>query len=80
MQLSAKWKILGWFIGLTILLAAPLFLGKYKIFLLSLLAIYALVALGLNLLMGYTGQIAAGHAGFLAIGAYFTAIIGENLP
>jgi len=80
MQLSTKWKILAWFIGLTILLAAPLFLGKYKIFLLSLLAIYALVALGLNLLMGYTGQIAAGHAGFLAIGAYFTAIIGENLP
>ena len=80
MQLSTKWKIMGWFIGLTILLAAPLFLGKYKIFLLSLLAIYALVALGLNLLMGYTGQIAAGHAGFLAIGAYFTAIIGENLP
>lgn len=80
MQLSAKWKILGWFIALTILLAAPLFLGKYTIFLLSLLAIYALVALGLNLLMGYTGQIAAGHAGFLALGAYFTAIIGEYLP
>lgn len=63
-----------------ILLLAPLFLGKYTIFLLSLLAIYALVSLGLNLLMGYTGQIAAGHAGFLALGAYFTAIIGEHLP
>ena len=79
MQQPAKWKILGWIIALIILLAAPLFLGKYTIFLLSLLAIYALVALGLNLLMGYTGQIAAGHAGFLALGAYFTAIIGENL-
>ncbi len=76
----AIWKILGWIIGLTILLIAPLFLGKYTVFLLSLLAIYALVALGLNLLMGYTGQIAAGHAGFLALGAYFTAIIGEILP
>jgi len=79
MQQPAKWKILGWIMALIFLLAAPLFLGKYTIFLLSLLAIYALVALGLNLLMGYTGQIAAGHAGFLAIGAYFTAIIGENL-
>jgi branched-chain amino acid transport system permease protein len=79
MQQPAKWKILGWIMASIILLAAPLFLGKYTIFLLSLLAIYALVALGLNLLMGYTGQIAAGHAGFLAIGAYFTAIIGENL-
>jgi branched-chain amino acid transport system permease protein len=29
--------------------------------------------------MGYTGQIAAGHAGFLAIGAYFTAIVSESV-
>ena len=79
MQKPAKWKILCWIIAVVILLLAPLFLGKYTIFLLSLLAIYALVALGLNLLMGYTGQIAAGHAGFLALGAYFTAIIGEKL-
>jgi branched-chain amino acid transport system permease protein len=79
MQISGKWKILGWTIALTILLLAPLFLGKYTIFLLSLLAIYALVSLGLNLLMGYTGQIAAGHAGFLAIGAYFTAIMSARL-
>ena len=68
-----------WVTVVTVLLLAPLFLGKYTIFLLSLLAIYALVSLGLNLLMGYTGQIAAGHAGFLALGAYFTAIIGERL-
>ena len=68
-----------WVAVVMILLLAPLFLGKYTIFLLSLLAIYALVSLGLNLLMGYTGQIAAGHAGFLALGAYFTAIIGEHL-
>jgi branched-chain amino acid transport system permease protein len=80
MQQLTKWKILGWIVAVVILLLAPLFLGKYTIFLLSLLAIYALVALGLNLLMGYTGQIAAGHAGFLALGAYFTAIIGESLP
>lgn len=76
MQLHRKWKIFGW-IGVTIiLLLLPLFLGKYTVFLMSLLAIYALVSLGLNLLMGYTGQIAAGHAGFLALGAYFTAIVG----
>ena len=80
MQPAAKWKIMGWIVAVIILLLAPLFLGKYTIFLLSLLSIYALVALGLNLLMGYTGQIAAGHAGFLALGAYCTAIIGESLP
>jgi branched-chain amino acid transport system permease protein len=78
MQPSGKWKILGWTAALIVLLILPLFLGKYSIFLLSLLAIYALVSLGLNLLMGYTGQIAAGHAGFLAIGAYVTAIFTAN--
>lgn len=79
MQQSGKWKILGWVLALIILLLLPLFLGKYSIFLLCLLAIYALVSLGLNLLMGYTGQIAAGHAGFLALGAYFTAIVSESV-
>jgi branched-chain amino acid transport system permease protein len=75
---SGKRKIWGWTGALVVLLILPLFLGKYSIFLLSLLAIYALVSLGLNLLMGYTGQIAAGHAGFLAIGAYVTAIFTAN--
>jgi branched-chain amino acid transport system permease protein len=79
MQLSGKWKILGWIAALIVLLILPLFLGKYSVFLLSMLAIYALVSLGLNLLMGYTGQIACGHAGFLAIGAYVTAIVTANL-
>ncbi len=78
MQLSSKWKILSCIGALVGLLIMPLFLGKYSVFLLSLLAIYALVSLGLNLLMGYTGQIAAGHAGFLAIGAYVTAIFTAN--
>ena len=78
MQHSGTWKILCWAAALVVLLMMPLFLGKYSIFLLGLLATYALVSLGLNLLMGYTGQIAAGHAGFLAIGAYVTAIVTAN--
>ena len=78
MQRSGKWKIFIWPAALITLLILPGFLGKYSVFLLSLLSIYALVSLGLNLLMGYTGQIAAGHAGFLAIGAYVTALITAN--
>jgi len=71
--------MLGWAAAGIILMVLPLFLGKYSVFLLSLLAVYALVSLGLNLLMGYTGHIAAGHAGFLALGAYFTSIVGESV-
>jgi len=78
MQLRSKLEIIGWIAAIVILYLLPPFLGKYTVFLLSLLSIYALVSLGLNLLMGYTGQIAAGHAGFLAIGAYFTAIVSEQ--
>lgn len=39
------------------------------------MAINAIVVIGLNLLIGYTGQISLGHAGFLGIGAYSSAIL-----
>ncbi len=79
MQGFNKGKILSWTGALIIIVLLPFILSKYTVFLLSMLAVYALVSLGLNLLMGYTGQIAAGHAGFLALGAYFTAIVGVRV-
>ncbi len=39
------------------------------------IAINACVAIGLNLLIGYTGQISLGHAGFFGLGAYASAIL-----
>jgi branched-chain amino acid transport system permease protein len=42
------------------------------------IAINAIVVIGLNLLMGYTGQISLGHAGFLGIGAYASAILSAR--
>ncbi len=41
-------------------------------------AINACVAIGLNLLVGYTGQISLGHAGFFGIGAYASAILSSR--
>jgi branched-chain amino acid transport system permease protein len=40
----------------------------------ALVFIFALAAVGLNLLMGFAGQVSLGHAGFLGIGAYAVAI------
>src|SRR6266540_3002061 len=40
----------------------------------ALVFIYALAVLGLNLLMGFAGQVSLGHAGFFGIGAYAVAI------
>lgn len=47
----------------------------YVLYLVSLGLVYAIVALGLNLLFGYAGQFSLGHAGFFAIGAYTSAVL-----
>lgn len=45
----------------------------------SLIFIYVIIAMSLNLLIGYGGQISIGHASFLAIGAYASAIFTLSL-
>lgn len=49
--------------------------GAYYTTVVNLVAINAIVAVGLNILVGYTGQISLGHAGFFAIGAYTQALL-----
>lgn len=64
-------------VAVTALLALgwPLVAPHYFVFLASLALVNAIVAIGLNLLSGYTHQLSFGHAGFLAIGAYTTALL-----
>jgi len=50
-------------------------LDGYKIRILNLMAINAILALGLNLIYGMTGMFSLGHAGFMAIGAYVSALL-----
>ena len=58
-----------------VLLIWPLLVtNPYHLGLSNLIAIHVLVVLGLNLFIGYTGQISLGHAAFFAIGAYGSAI------
>ncbi len=53
----------------------PLAVGNdYVLLLLNVMALNALVVLGLNLLIGSTGQISLGHAAFYGMGAYLSAI------
>jgi branched-chain amino acid transport system permease protein len=57
-----------------LLLVWPLIMhNPYHLGLSNLIAIYVIVVLGLNLFIGYTGQISLGHAAFFAIGAYGSA-------
>lgn len=53
---------------------AELFLGNYEIYILKLIFINAILALSLNLIYGFTGLFSLGHAGFIAIGAYVSAL------
>ena len=63
-----------------LLLVAVLLVGNgYVINLFVVAALFALPALGLSLLMGYTGQISLGHAAFVGLGAYGSAIAVKTL-
>ena len=59
-----------------VLLPVPLILSNpWKLGILNLIAIHAIVVLGLNLFIGYAGQISLGHAAFFGLGAYGSAIL-----
>jgi branched-chain amino acid transport system permease protein len=64
--------------GLVALAALPLALSNYGWYILCVTMVYALVALGLNILVGMAGQISIGHAGFWALGAYASALALQN--
>jgi len=70
---GAQWAS---FCVLMVLLAiAPFALQDFYLYMLNLIAVHCLVAIGLNLLVGYAGQISLGHAGFFALGAYTQALL-----
>ncbi|MBU2535856.1 MAG: branched-chain amino acid ABC transporter permease [Chloroflexi bacterium] len=68
------------FIGfLVLLLASPLYLSNYWLGVTNLIGITLIAAIGLNLLVGYCGQLSIGHAGFIAVGAYTSAVLTNRL-
>jgi branched-chain amino acid transport system permease protein len=70
----------AWAVGGAAALGWPLVAPRYFVFLATLVAVNAVVAIGLNLLSGYTNQLSFGHAGFLAVGAYTAAILTLRAP
>ena len=52
---------------------------QYQIHIASLIAIYWVLVSGLNLVVGYTGQLSIGHVGLLSIGSYAFAILAGKL-
>jgi branched-chain amino acid transport system permease protein len=73
---------LGWtaLLALAVALAAlPYLAPGYFRYTAALIACHVVIAVGLNLLVGYTGQISLGHAGFVAVGAYAAGILAARL-
>lgn len=78
-ELFRSGTILTWSIVLLVFLfTLPVYLPSYNIYLLNIIMVNIILAVGLNILVGYTGQISLGHAGFFAIGAYGTSLIMMN--
>src|SRR3981189_607583 len=59
--------------------ALPLFIPNYRVFQMTMVLVYAIALLGLNVLTGYNGQISLGHGAFFAIGAYTAAVLMDRL-
>ena len=79
MAMNSRLRALAMPVALLVLTAAAaLYAAKaegYAPFVLAMVALTAIVGVGLNILVGLTGQISLGHVGFYAIGAYTVAIL-----
>ena len=60
------------FTGLVVLAlaAAPFLVGTYYLDLMTTIAIYAILLLGLDIVFGYTGEVSLGHSALFGVGAY----------
>jgi branched-chain amino acid transport system permease protein len=63
---------------LVVAIAIPFMFGPYRVGQFTLVLAYAVAVLGLNLLVGYNGQISLGHGAFFALGAYTAALLIEK--
>jgi len=79
-ELFSSRTILVWSsLFLILLFTLPLYISSYNIYLINMILVNVILTVGLNILVGNTGQISLGHAGFFAIGAYGTALMALHL-
>ncbi|MDB5929914.1 MAG: amino acid/amide transporter ATP-binding protein 1, family / amino acid/amide, partial [Polaromonas sp.] len=63
-------------LGLVLLAAAPLFTSNsYYIHMIGTIMIYAILLFGLDIVVGYTGQVSLGHAGLFGVGSYTAGVL-----
>ncbi len=76
----ARWTVAA--IAVVMFLVLPVILHEYYLSIINLVSIAVVGALGLNILVGYTGQISIGHGAFMSVGAYTAAnlVVRLDLP
>jgi branched-chain amino acid transport system permease protein len=67
-------------VGAVVIVLLPRFMGEFRLLQFTLVAIYVIALLGLNILTGYSGQISLGHGAFVGVGAYVTALLSLGRP
>ena len=68
-------KVLLFAIAFGLAIAFTATANSYYVFVMATLALTAIVGIGLNVLVGLTGQVSFGHVGFYAVGAYTVAVL-----
>ncbi len=71
-------RVAGYAVLVAGIMALPHFIGTFTIAEFTYVALFAIALFGLNILTGITGQISLGQGGFMAIGAYTTAILSAQ--
>ena len=66
--------------SILLLCFAPYLFSEYWLAISIQIGIFSIAALGLNILVGFTGQISIGHAAFFLFGAFTSAYISNNFP
>jgi branched-chain amino acid transport system permease protein len=72
-------KIVFIFGGIALFFLPLAIVNPYFMYVINLILIYAILALGLDLIVGYTGQVSVGHGAFFGVGAYVAAILAKKL-
>jgi branched-chain amino acid transport system permease protein len=73
-------RILGGVAGLAVLALFPVFVtNPYYVHLAETILIYAILLFGLDIVVGYTGQVSLGHAGLFGVGSYVTGVLIMHL-
>ena len=73
-------KTLSLIVGAILIATLPFWAGdQYQLHLAALIAVYWILIAGLNLVVGFTGQLSIGHVGLLSIGSYTFAILAGKM-